>query len=169
MNKKGQIQDILYVIVILFVIAIIFYFFSHIFFAFYGEFQTVLGNSPTLDEGGEAAEALSNIQTAESSAWDYGFLGIFASYVLLIGIFSFSSRINPIFFWIAVIMSTLGLLIGVILSNTWQQIAINPELVSTTARFPITNAIMGTYYPSVITFIIVIGLILIFGKPLEGR
>jgi RsiW-degrading membrane proteinase PrsW (M82 family) len=128
----------------------------------------VLSTNPELNSTGEAAETLGDIQRFEQSGWDYAFLGIFIGYVLAIFVLSYSTPVNPIFFWIAILMCLFGLFIGVMLSNTWMQMTEQPEFVDTYARFPITTLILGSYYPTVITFISIMGLVLLFSKPGGG-
>ena len=91
------------------------------------------------------------------------------AYIILIGIFSYQTPINPIFFWISVILAMFWLFVGTLLSNLWQGIAEQPQLADTIARFPIMNAILGSYYPTIVTFILIIGMILLFGKPIGGE
>lgn len=54
---------------------------------------------------------------------------------------------------------------GVMLSNIWQEAAADPEFAVTLTRFPITNAILGSYFPLIVTGIIVLAMLFIFGKP----
>lgn len=168
MNNKGDILSIFFAIAVIAAIGIFLLFYTHIFSGFYSRLNTVIADNPNLDETGEVAETIDDINTVDTNAWDYAFLGIFISYVILIGIFSFSTRISPVFFWIAAIMSMIGLFMGVIFSNIWQEMSSNPEFVTTLTYFPLTDKLLGDYYPTAITFIIVLGLILLFGKPSEG-
>ena len=167
-NKKGDVQSIIFTIVTMFVIGIVLFFFSHLFSAFYGEFQGIISTDTNLNSTGEAATVLSQIQEVEHSAWDYAFLGIFISYVLLIFILSYSTQITPVFYWIAVVLCLFGLFVGVMLSNTWMKMVEMPEFADTYIRFPITNLILGSYYPMIITFVSVLGLVLLFAKPSQG-
>ena len=57
--------------------------------------------------------------------------------------FSFATRINIAFFWLMIIIDIPLLVVGVVLSNIWQEVAANPEMTTTVARFPITNALLG--------------------------
>ena len=81
---------------------------------------------------------------------------------------SYASRINIAFFWLFVILGGAGLVIMTMLSNTWQEIAQNPEFSTTITRFPITDALLGTYGPTLATAVVLLVLIFTFGKPKEG-
>jgi len=108
---------------------------------------------------------LTTWQESDQEVWDYAFLGIFFGVLIALGLTAYAIRISPIFYWIYGLMSLFVLVTGVIVSNVWQEAVANPEFVTTLARFPITNAILGSYYPLVVVAIIMIAMIVIFGKP----
>jgi hypothetical protein len=153
--------------VVIAALGIAMFFFSHVFYEIYDALEVQLEGNPDWNNT-EATDTIENIKQTEQSGWDYAFLGVALSYVILIGIFSFQTPSSPIFFWISVILSIIGLFLGVIMGRVWQAMAANPELADTVARFPITNTLLGTYYPLFITFLIVMGLILLYGKPVGG-
>jgi len=113
----------------------------------------------------EAHQAIQDIRDVErSSIWDFAFLAIFLGLMIQMLIFSFASRSNIAFFWIFVIIGIIALMLGVMLSNIWQNVAENPEFVSTIARFPITNTLLGSYFPLVVVAITFLFMIVLFGK-----
>jgi len=57
------------------------------------------------------------------------------------------------------------LIVGVVLSNVWQGMVENPAFTDTLARFPITNTILGTYFPMIIVGVMFFAAIALFGKP----
>jgi len=162
MDKKADFASILFGVVILFVIGIIFFFVSHfnqeIFSELESEFETDYNNT-------ESMTVLTTWQESDQEVWDYAFLGIFFGVLIALGLTAYAIRISPIFYWIYGLMSLFVLVTGVIVSNVWQEAVANPEFVTTLARFPITNAILGSYYPLVVVAIIMIAMIVIFGKP----
>lgn len=165
MNRKGQFETKLLAIIIIVIIGIIFLFFNRLNNELYDGFDKWLNDSA--NEGtnySEASKALSEIQGVENSIWDYAFLAIFIGLVIQIVMFSFATRINIAFFWLMVLLDIPILILGVILSNIWQTIAANPEFATEIARFPITNFILGTYFPVAVVFIIFISSIFLFGK-----
>jgi len=105
--------------------------------------------------------------TYNSRIWDWAFFGIFMGCLIAIGLSAWAVRISPIFYWVYGALSLFVLITGVILSNLWQDLAANPEFATTITNFPITNSLLGTYFPMVVTGIIVIFMILLFGKPPE--
>ena len=82
---------------------------------------------------------------------------------------SFATRINIAFYWIFAIVGVVVLIVGVVLSNVWQEMASQTEFATTITYFPITNAILGSYFPMIIVAILFITMIVLFGKPPERR
>lgn len=167
LNNRGQIVTFFVVIAILFMAGIIFFFLNHLFDSIYTEFDDFFDESSSYNNS-EAQQALQTAQAASNSAWDYAFLGIAIGYLILLILTSFSTRISPVFFWIFVLLSLFGIIIAVLLSNTWQDIVDDPEFATTITRFPITNALLGTLYPTFVLVMMCIFLGILFGKPSGG-
>lgn len=163
-NKKGQLVSIILVVITLFVIGIILFFFNHLNKQVYDSLDKYFEENPDLNNT-EAHQATEDLQGIEGSRiWDYAFLAVFFGMMIQMLIFSFASRTNVAFFWLFVISGILILIIAVALSNIWQEMAANPEFATTLTRFTITNTILGTYYPTIITGVMFLGLIILFGK-----
>lgn len=163
MNKKGDIVSIIFAVVAIFIIGILFFFMNHVTDTMYTSLDEYFNDSVKYNDS-VAHESLERIHGVENSIWDYAFVGIFLGYMLALALTAFSTRISAVFYWIYGILSLVVLGLGVILSNIWQEAASQPTFSETILRFPITNAILGTYYPTFITGMIVIGMILLFGK-----
>lgn len=163
-NKKGQLVSIILVVITLFIIGIILFFFNHMNKQVYDSLDEYFEGNADLNNT-EAHTAVEDLQGVEgSNIWDYAFLAIFIGMMIQMLLFSFASRQNVAFFWLFVVMGILVLIIGTALSNVWQEMAANPEFATTLTRFTITNTILGTYYPTIITGIMFLGLIILFGK-----
>lgn len=162
MNKRGDIATIIYVVIFIAVVGIVFFFVSHL----NQEIYTQLDDSLNISyAGSESVNVLQDIKSQDQSIWDYAFLGIFMGCLLAIGLTAWSVRISPVFFWIYVILGLFVLGLGVVLSNVWQELAANPTFTTTLTHFPITNTLLGSYFPIVITGVIILALGFIFGKP----
>jgi len=165
-NKKGQFGSTLLVVLLIFIVAIIIFFSNHIFSQFY---QKV---ADTLEDTGynntEAHTVVQDIRTAENSTWDYAILAIVIGLIIQLVILSFSTRIMPALYWIYILESIVILIVGSILSVIWVTMAENPEFADTILRFPITDIILGNTFMFLITGIIVLGGILLFGKGFSG-
>lgn len=162
-EKKGDIQSIIYFIVALFGIGVFLLFYSHFSQAFFDKTDQYFESDTNFNDT-EAHRALKNIERETTNLWDFVFIGVFVAYIIFLVILAYSTRISPVLSFIYAIISILALFVGVMLSNTWQELAANPEFSDTIARFPITNLILGSYYPMFITAIISIVIIILFGK-----
>lgn len=99
---------------------------------------------------------------------DYVFLAVVFGVMLSLFITAYATRISLVFFWVYGILSVITMVVAVIVSNIWQEMVAQPQFVETLAAFPITNAILGTNYPLFIFGVLLIGMILLFGKSPEG-
>ena len=121
LNKKAQFESKLLAIVLIVIIGIILFFFSHVNNALYSSLDEYFNDSEY--GGGEAQEANLKILTVENSVWDYAFFAIFIGFIIQILMFSFATRINLAFYWIMLILDIPILVVGVVLSNIWQELA----------------------------------------------
>lgn len=166
MNRKGDIPSLIYFIVAIFTIAIVVFVFSHLFGQIYSSIDD--NYIETYQNNTIADQTLDQVITFEQSMWDYFFLAIFASYLLVLIFIGFETPVDVKFYLIYAIVAMLGVFIGAVLSNVWEALAENPEFSSTLARFPITDAILNNFFPTVIIVSIVLTMILLFGKRLGG-
>jgi hypothetical protein len=163
MNSKAQFESKLLAVVMLFIVGVFLLFFNYASNHIYSSFDDYF-NKSTKYNNSEAQVALVKIQTVENSAWDYAFLAIFIGLVLQILLLSFATPANMAFFWIMTLVDIPVLIVGVVLSNIWQDLATNPNFTTEIARFPITNTILGTYYPMAIVIIIFVSAVVLYGK-----
>jgi len=163
-NKKAQFESILLAVVTIFIIGVILFFFNHMNKQMYDSFDEWFDDDETYNET-EAHKALQKIQRLEgTNIWDYAFLAIFVGIIIQIVLFSFATRINIAFYWILILIDLPILIVGVVLSNVWQTLAANAEFAVTITRFPITNLLLGSYFPIAVTIIIFFAAIILFGK-----
>ena len=149
--------------VTIFIIGLILFFLSHLNKDIYDGFDKYLNNSEYNDT--EAHDALQKLQTIEgTNIWDYAFLAIFIGLIIQMLLFSFATRINIAFYWIFALVGIIILIVGVIVSNIWQETVASPTFADTITRFPITNMLLGTYYPIAVLGILFLGMIILFGK-----
>ena len=167
MNRKGDVASILIAIVFIFIIGILFLFANRLNGQIYDKFDSYLENNPEYVNS-TAHESIGKIGTVEDQVWDYAFLAIFFGFILALAFTAYSTRISPIFYWIYGVLSFIAVLLAAILSNLWQQAAAQAEFTDTISHFPITNMILGTYFPTVALVLCVVVMILLFGKPTQG-
>lgn len=166
-NKKGDIESIIYIVIFLAIVAIVLLLITNVNTDLFTQLEQNLN-----DSGYSGTEAMTRTtefkEVTQSRVWDYAFLGIFFGCLIAIGLSAYAVRISPVFYWIYGLLSLFVLGVGVILSNFWQELAGDPEFATTITQFPIMNSLLGTYYPVVVTAIIVIAMIILFGKPPEA-
>jgi hypothetical protein len=163
-NKKAQFESMLLAVVLIVIVGIILFFMNHVNDQLYSSLDDYFNSTSDFNES-EARDAVQTIQTVDNAVWDFAFLAIFIGLMLQMLLLSFATRINVAFFWIFVVLGVIIVIVGVILSNMWMEIVIQPEFAETILRFPITNALLGTYFPTVIVTILFLGMIILFGKP----
>lgn len=163
MNKKAQFESKLLAIILIVVVGIIFFFFNHVNNQLYQSFDEYFNESDSYNNS-YAQEANRKVLLVEQSVWDWAFLAVFIGIIIQIVLFSYATRINVAFFWLMVLLDIPIMIVAVVLSNVWQEIAADPTFAETITRFPITDAILGSYFPTAALFLIFIGSIVLFGK-----
>lgn len=166
-NKRGDIESIFFVVIFLAVIGFVLFLMSHLNQEIFGELSQNLEKNSTANYT-KSVEVVEDFKSRDAVIWDYAFLGIFMGSLIALGLTAYAIRISPVFYWIYGVMSLLVLGTGVILSNIWQEMAVEPEFASTLSNFPIMNLLLGNFYPLAVTGIIIIAMVIIFGKP-AGR
>ena len=162
-NKKAQFESKILAVIMIFVIGVILIFFNRVNVELYESLDGYFNESEDYNDS-LAHQTNTKILSIETSIWDYVFLAVFVGIIIQIILFSFATRISLAFYWLSVLIDLPLLILGVILSNIWQNIAANPEFTETIARFPITDMILGSYYPIGVVFIIFLTSIVLFGK-----
>lgn len=164
-DKKGDVASIIYIVIFLFVMAIVLFFISHMNREIYGEVLESVNE--TTNKYPEARDTIADIRQTEIYLWDYAFLGIFLGSLVVLVVMGFAVRISPVFYWIYGIVSLIILALGVVLSNVWQGMVADPEFATTLTYFPITNALLGSYFPLVVSVAIITLMVILFGKSRE--
>lgn len=166
MNNKADFASMIYIVVFLFVIGISLFLMNDLTNKINTEIKSNINTNDTNYTA--AVTALEKIQSTDNYIWDYAFLGILIGSMFALVLSAYAIRMSPIFYWVYGILSLVILAIGVILSNTWQELAADPEFTATLTRFPIMNVVLGSYYPLIIIAVTIIAIIVLFGKSSEG-
>lgn len=163
-NSKGQLESALLAVVMIFVIGLVIFLFSHVFDSMYTQLDNYF-NSTTKYNVSEARTAIQDIQNAERSSWDYATIAIVIGLIIQLIVLSYATRISIVFYWLYIISSLIILTVGAVLSTTWDNLVANPAFVDTIARFPITDAILGSRFMLITSSLIIMtAVIVIFGK-----
>ena len=165
MNKKGaDIPSVIFIVVTLLAIGILFFFTNHITQNIFDSFGNAIEDMPNYNANTTAVTSIRSIESQNARIWDYAFLFIVIGMMLALMISAFSTQASPIFYWVYGILAMLMFTLAIIMSNIWVAIAADDAMASTLANFPIMNALLGTYYPTLILAVLIIGMILFFGK-----
>ena len=165
-SKKGDIASLIYVVMFIAIMGVVIFIITHLNVELFGELVDTINDSHIANDNNESVIRAEEFRTKNAGRlWDYAFLGIFFASIIAIALSVYAVRISPVFFWVYGILSLFVLRLGAILSNLWQALAADPEFATTITQFPITNTILGTYYPLVVTGVIIITMGILFGKP----
>jgi len=184
-TKRSQFESVLLVVIFVFIVGVILVFMNRVNEQLYDSLDQYFEDSDQCNniyyENGTLAHvSCMNSSEAErvttrlvgieqTNMWDYASLAIFFGLLLQMLVFSFATRISVVFYWIFAVLGSIIVLTGVVLSNIWQKIVINPEFADTIARFPITNALLGNYFPTIVTGILLLAMVILFGKSNENQ
>ena len=163
MNRKGDFQSLLYLVIMIFVIGFIFIFVNRLNNQFSVATESIFNSSDQF-QNSSAIASLQKIRAVDNSIWDYAFLALYIGSIAALAVSAFSTRVSAVFYWVYGLLSLGILAVGVMLSNAWQAAVENPQMTETIARFPITNFLLGSYAPLAVTAMIVITMIILFGK-----
>jgi len=164
LNKKGSVQDIFFIIVILFVMSVVGIFAHYTWNRFAPQFQTQINESnlstPLIDTAIEKTQSVTNM-------FDYIFLFLVIGFIVAIIITSYLVNVHPVFFPIFAILLALAVVISVALSNAYMEIEQVSTLNSTMTKFRITSSIMENL-PILTTLIGAIALVVLYSKTRGG-
>lgn len=157
MNRRGFIQDTLYLLVVLFIMAVTL-------LAIYYGFGVL---SDGLHSGAIPEEnlvAFDDNYDRFPSIWDYTFLTLYVVFVIGGMIVSYSLPSNPAFMIVALLVFVILAAIAGFLANTWEAVSEDTVLGLSAQSFPIMNYMISNY----ILFILVAAaliLVAFYAKP----
>ena len=167
LKKKAQFESILLVVIFAIIMGVIVFFFNHVNQQLYESLDEYFEEDPKYND--TIAPTTEKLRTFEESRiWDNVVLAVYIGLLIQMLIFSFATRVSPVFFWLFVLSGIIIVITGAMLSNFWQEIVNQPQFAETLTRFPVTNALLGSYYPIAITAVLFLAMIILFGKPPGG-
>lgn len=166
-DKKADFGSLIYVVIFIAALGLVMFLIQHMNHEIFTEILETINE--TQDKYPEAVETMTDIRSIDDVIWDWVFLAVYLGSIIAIGMSAYAIRISPIFYWIYAILGLVVLATGTMLSNLWQDFSADPTFAITITRFPITNLLLGSYYPVAITFVLVLAMVILFGKPPEDR
>lgn len=99
---------------------------------------------------------------------DYLVMTVFLGMVLALIITSWYIGASPVFFFLYFVVILMGIVIGAILSNTWETVSTKALFSTVLGSFPMTNHIL-MYLPLYIAVVGFLGMTIMFAKPYGGQ
>ena len=152
-------RDVIVISVILFSIAALFFVIK---FASDTAIDRIV-SLPAINTSQATVDAFQGTKTNLNARLDYLFFGLFIGFILAVIITGWFVGANPIFMFIYFIITIVGVTIGTVLSNVWQQITTSSVFGTTISGFPITNHVLS-YFPLYIAVITFIGIVVMYAK-----
>jgi len=157
-NKKGSIEDSIFIVVLLFITALVFLFAyvinSTISTAAIPAFENVSAGSSI---------GFTTVNSIFDNTINYVYLAVFFGLIISLVITSFLTPTHPIFYIFAVIIFIALMIVSVALSNMYEAITANPTFSSAVAHMPIMDYIM-LHLPMIAIVIGIIAAIIVFSR-----
>jgi len=165
MNRKGQFvfEDIFYALAFVFFAAIFIFILYFAFNQAKPELASVLDSNLPAGYTGTNSTTMLNKISGTVKMFDVLFPFIIVGLVIMLMVSAMFVQSHPVFFVITVIILGVAVLLGVVFSNTYQQITEDSNFASTVDDFPITNVFMK-YLPILIGTIVIVTAVVIFVK-----
>jgi hypothetical protein len=155
LNKKGFVQDMIFLAVIMLVFAITAIFGSHVF----NEVNDGLQASDSMDNNSK--DLIQENVDRYSGVWD----GLFLALVIIIGISVVVAvsllPTHPLFFFAGVIIAAFALIGIAIMGNAYDDVSQETVIADDVAGLPVINWLMS-HIVEVLAVIIIIGLIVMY-------
>ena len=160
MNKKGDVFQIFFIMIILFCIALIGLLFGVLAYRFSG----ALGESSLFND---APLAQSANELTKTMSWSVGeefiFFFFFGANIALI-IAAARTRFSPVVIFLFILLVLMAILVASGFVNIYSTFADEPSIADYTVHKTITNLIFSKYFPIMISIISAIILVIMYGK-----
>ena len=155
------VEDILFIAVIVFSLAITFLIFNNVMTTATDQVLSV----GAINSSSSAVDAFSSVKTQVNNL-DYVIFAFFIGLTLALIITGWLVGSHPVFMIIYFIVVTIAAILSMVLSNAWDTVSSNSAFVANIGYFPITSHILSSL-PIYISIIGFIGIIAMFARPRE--
>lgn len=165
MNRKGQFvfEDIFYALAFIFFAAIFIFILYYAFNQAKPELGSILDSNLPANYTGTNSTTMLNKVTNTVKMFDVLFPFIIVGLVIMLMVSAMFIQSHPVFFVVAIIILGVTVLLGVVFSNTYQQITEDSNFGTAADDFPVTNVFMK-YLPVIMGIIVIITAVVIFVK-----
>lgn len=154
---KGSIDDVAWIFVSVFVVAIIWLFFSYILFAFDAKWQAL--PIATAESKTAVHDLAYNGVDTMWNTFPFLFFGLF--FVALL--FASQVRAHPAFIWISLIIGSVDIILASVLGYVFGAFSSNAMLLTVITRYPVVDFIFANY-AAIVTVMILIMLVVLYVK-----
>lgn len=159
-DRRGDLNSVIVMIVIVFALSIS----AVIFWKVFTEFTEEFKKNPRVKDNNNTIDVIETVEEKGQGLLD---LVVFISLVgFMIGIIVSAVYLpsHPVVTGIFIV----GMLVAIFLSgmfvNVYEEVTEQPQLSSTASGFTMTGLILGDYFPIIMTFLLMIVTIILFGK-----
>lgn len=164
LNKKGDVINIIPIIVTVFGLAIA----LPIIFSMTHSINTGFQNNEVFNASGNATAIMNSTESGVAN-FDFAVAIVWIGLLITSGIFAFLVRTNPIFFPINVFLLFIVLMIAIPIQMTWEQLRAVEPYSTAILTLPITDFIMGNCAYWTLLYGIVIMVLMFSINSGEGR
>jgi len=159
MNRKGNVPDLIYIIVILFSLGVTIIIAAN----FYGQYTESIADNPAFNNPvNTAVEADAETMLA---ALDYIFIFFFIGLIISTIVLGFQIRTHPVFFFISLILLIIVTILAGTMSNVYEQFTTNTtSSIATTASNYTAMNFLFAHLPLFIAFIGVVIMVIFYAK-----
>jgi len=159
MNKKGNVPDLIYIIVILFSLGITIIIAAN----FYAQYTDNISTNPAFDNPTNTnIESDANTMLA---SLDYIFIFFFIGLIISTIVLGFQIRTHPVFFFISLILLIVVTILAGSMSNVYEQFTTNTTAsIQTTAVSYTAMNFLFAHLPLFIAFIGVVIMVIFYAK-----
>ena len=138
MNKKGDFENILFLVVMIFAVSIVFLVIGYSASQALPRINTALTSSTPVETDKNITKML---DTTESAIYNFNlwFPFLLLGIITFIIIMAFYTESHPIFFFIGIIVLVIALIVGGIYSNVYERISDQPQFIATADNFDISQ------------------------------
>lgn len=157
-NKRGSIEDVVFITILLFITALVFL------FAFVINSAISTGAAPAFENVSVGSSiGFTAVNGIFDNTLNYVYLAVFFGLVISLIITAFLTPTHPIFFIFAIIIFMALMIVSVVLSNIYSTITASSVFTSAVSHLPIMDYLMANL-PLVAIVIGVLGAIIIFSR-----
>lgn len=159
-NKRGDLVSIVVMIIVVFTLALGAVAFWKVFTEFTSEFKT----NPRISKHNKTVDVIETVEDKGQNLLD---LLVFMTLVgLMVGVIVSAVYLpsHPVVTGVFIVGMLIAIFLSGIFVNVYDEFTEEPEMTATAAGFTFTNLILGEHLPIILTFLLIVVTIILYGK-----